>query len=114
MLFLSLCMPKPIIEVEQISQPGDRHILVCQNSSCLERQGAAVLAAFKAATLPENIKVYPTHCQGQCSIAATVRIVPDETWYARVKPEDVTAICAAVCQGEIVIEKLNPRIHRSY
>jgi (2Fe-2S) ferredoxin len=107
-------MPKPIVEIDPTIQTGDRHILVCQNSSCLEQQGAEVLAAFRAAELPENITVYPTHCQGQCSIAATVRIVPDETWYARVKPEDVPAICAAICAGERLTEKLNPRIHRYY
>lgn len=107
-------MPQEIIEVHAPLQKGDRHILVCQNTSCLDQQAAAVLAAFQAATLPDNVKAYPSHCQGQCSIAATVRIVPDETWYCRVLPEDVPTICAAIAKGEVVKEKLNPRIHRYY
>ncbi|NJN74049.1 MAG: (2Fe-2S) ferredoxin domain-containing protein [Limnothrix sp. RL_2_0] len=107
-------MPQEIFEVHSPLQEGDRHILVCQNTSCREKQAAAVLAAFKATTLPASIKVYPSNCQGQCSIAATVRIVPDETWYCRVLPEDVSTLSAAIAKGEIIREKLNPRIHRYY
>lgn len=107
-------MPKEILNVTSPLKSGDRHILVCHNTSCLDQQAIAVLAAFQAEELPPNVNVYPTQCQGQCSIAATVRIVPDETWYCRVKPEDVPKICEALRKGEVAIEKLNPRIHRRW
>ncbi|MGB2925946.1 MAG: (2Fe-2S) ferredoxin domain-containing protein [Limnothrix sp.] len=105
-------MPKEIIEVHSPLQPGDRHILICQNTSCQDQQAAVILDAFKAADLPENIKVCASNCQGQCSIAPTVRVVPDETWYCRVQVEDVPQLCEAIAKGELVREKLNPRIHR--
>lgn len=107
-------MPKEILDPAHTQPTGDRQILVCQNTSCLDQQAAAVLAAFQAADLPDHMQVLPSICQGQCSIAATVRITPDETWYCRVKPEDVPKICAALQAGTVVTEKLNPRIHRRW
>lgn len=106
-------MPQEIIEVYPAYPDGDRRILVCQNTSCLERDSAKVLAAFRAEKLPSNIKVTASGCQGQCSVGATVRLVPDEVWYCRVKPQDVPMICDRLCRGEVVSEKLNPRIHQA-
>ena len=105
-------MPKPIIEVENPVQDGDRHILVCQHTSCQQKQSAEVLARFEAEDLPNGYKARGVGCQGQCSIAPTVRVVPDETWYYRVEPDDVPAICEALREGKLLKEKLNPRIHR--
>lgn len=105
-------MPKPIIEVGHPFPDGDRHIFVCQHTSCLQKQAAEVLARFEAADLPDNYQALGVGCQGQCSIAPTVRIVPDETWYHRVDPDDVPAICEALREGKVLKEKLNPRIHR--
>lgn len=107
-------MPKQIVEINYKIPPGDRHILVCQNTSCAEKQAAAILSAFEGEDLPDNIKVRASHCQGQCSIAPTVRILPDETWYCRVLPEDVPRICQAIREGTVVTDKLNPRIHRYF
>ncbi|OKH19420.1 (2Fe-2S) ferredoxin domain-containing protein [[Limnothrix rosea] IAM M-220] len=105
-------MPKPIIEINNPLHDSDRHILVCQNTSCAAKQSAEVLEKFQAESLPNNCYAYPVGCQGQCSVAPTVRVVPDETWYYRVSPDDVPAICQALRQGTVVAEKLNPRIHR--
>ncbi|AFY40257.1 NADH dehydrogenase (quinone) [[Leptolyngbya] sp. PCC 7376] len=105
-------MPKPIIEVDSPLREGDRRILVCQNTSCAAKQSAEILAKFQDEPLPSNCHAYPVGCQGQCSVAPTVRIVPDETWYCRLTPEDTSAICDALREDTVVEEKLNPRIHR--
>jgi (2Fe-2S) ferredoxin len=90
-------------------------VLVCQNASCLKQGSDQILFLFKHSKLPENIEIIAVECQGQCSIGPTVRIIPEETWYYRVTPDDVTTIVIEhLQQGKIVEAKLNPRIHFSY
>jgi len=49
---------------------------------------------------------------GQCSSGPTVRIMPDNTWYCRVRPQDVeTIVSRHLLHGERVQERLHPRFH---
>jgi (2Fe-2S) ferredoxin len=87
---------------------------VCQHQSCQRHGSEAVLKAFEQHSVP-GITVECSGCQGQCNIGPTVRILPDETWYYRVQPEDVPQIVEQhLQQGQPVREKLNPRIHARY
>ncbi|NER28596.1 MAG: (2Fe-2S) ferredoxin domain-containing protein [Symploca sp. SIO1C4] len=89
-------------------------VLVCQYRSCLAAGSAEVLAAFKEADLG-YFKVTGADCQGQCSSGPTVRIVPEETWYCRVKLSDVPVIVEEHLQGGKRVEaKLHPRIHMRF
>ncbi|NEP53384.1 MAG: (2Fe-2S) ferredoxin domain-containing protein [Moorea sp. SIO3C2] len=89
-------------------------VLVCQHKSCLAVGSAEVLTAFEEAEVSE-FSVIGTSCQGQCSSGPTVRIVPEETWYCRVKPQDVPVIVEEHLQGgKLVSAKLHPRIHMSF
>lgn len=100
---------------EQNSSNSERRcVLVCQYRSCLANGSAAVLAAFEAADT-NGFTVKSTGCQGQCSSGPTVRIVPEETWYWRVKPSDVPIIVEQNLKGgKQVEEKLNTRIHMRF
>lgn len=90
-------------------------VMVCQHCSCLEKGSAEVLAAFQAADLPEEVEIVASDCQGQCSVSPTVRILPEETWYCRVKPEDVPLIVEEnLHKNQRVQSKLNPSIHRRF
>jgi len=94
---------------------GEKCVLVCQNTSCLNNGSAEILALFKESELPENVTVIAAECQGQCSVGPTVRIIPEETWYCRVKAEDVTPIIKEhLWGGKRVENKLHPRIHLSF
>lgn len=85
-------------------------VLVCQHTSCLEAGSAAVLAAFEASEVAVTVK--GCGCQGQCSAGPTVRIIPEETWYCRVQPDDVPTIVEQHLIGGVPVEeKLHPRIH---
>ncbi|HBL12945.1 MAG TPA: 2Fe-2S ferredoxin [Cyanobacteria bacterium UBA11162] len=89
-------------------------ILICQHRSCLAVGSADVLAAFEAVE-GIDFKVEAAECQGQCSSGPTVRIIPEETWYCRVKPSDVPLIVEQHLVGGKPIEaKLNPRIHMRF
>ena len=90
-------------------------VSVCQYNSCREAGSEAVLETFQRADLPAEVEVVAVGCQGQCSIAPTVRVTPEEVWYYRVQPEDVERIVKEHLQGGKPVEaKLNPRIHRQY
>jgi (2Fe-2S) ferredoxin len=92
----------------------DREVLVCQYVNCVANGSPEVLAAFQAHPLPQ-VKVTGCPCQGQCNMGATVRVLPDETWYARVKPEDVPEIVEQhLNQGRPVERLLHPRFYPRY
>jgi len=51
---------------------------------------------------------------GQCSSGPTVHILPDDTWYCRLRPEDVAVIVEQhFGQGQPVAAYLHPRFHHS-
>ncbi len=92
-----------------------RSILVCQNVHCRRQRSAVVLAAFAAAPLPPGVTVTASDCHSQCHLGPSVRILPDETWYARVEPADVATIVEEHLQHDRpVTALLNPRIHMDY
>ena len=89
-------------------------VLVCQYTSCQAAGSEEVLAAFEKADLGD-FNVVATGCQGQCSSGPTVRVVPEETWYCRVKPTDVPKIAQEHLKGgKPIDEKLNSRIHMRF
>ena len=73
-----------------------------------------MLATFLAGDL-SDYEIVASGCQGQCNVGVTVRVLPDEIWYCRVKPEDVDAIALHhLEQGEPVQRLLHPRFHPSF
>ncbi|MBW4542294.1 MAG: (2Fe-2S) ferredoxin domain-containing protein [Myxacorys chilensis ATA2-1-KO14] len=91
-----------------------KRVLVCQSRSCLANGSAEVLAAFLAGSTPD-ISISASECQGQCHLGATVRVLPDEVWYCRVKPKDVAEIAHQHLQhGHPVDHLLHPRLHPRY
>ncbi|MCA1994293.1 MAG: (2Fe-2S) ferredoxin domain-containing protein [Coleofasciculus sp. S288] len=96
------------------SKLDERCILVCQHRSCQAAGSAQVLAAFEKADT-NGFTAKGTGCQGQCSSGPTVRIVPEETWYCRVQPNDVPTIVEQHLKGGKRVEaKLHPRIHMRF
>jgi (2Fe-2S) ferredoxin len=94
--------------------PNERCVFVCQHRTCLSNGSAKVLEAFEAEKVP-GVKVESTGCMGQCSSGPTVRILPEETWYWRVSPNDVPVIVEQHLRGGKPVEaKLNRRVHLSW
>jgi (2Fe-2S) ferredoxin len=88
-----------------------KQVLVCQHISCSANGSKEVLEAFQDNQNSE-FEVVPGECQGQCNMGPTVRVLPDETWYSRVKPEDVVGIIQQhIKHGEPVERLLHPRFH---
>ncbi len=89
-------------------------VWVCQHQSCYKNGAAKVLAVFQHYA-PETVTVKAVECQGQCNLGPIVRVLPDEVWYCRVKPESVPEIVEShLQQGKPVRALLHPRLHPQY
>ena len=89
-------------------------ITVCQHRSCLRNGAAETLATFQRHQT-EHLLVQGCECQGQCGSGPTVRVMPGNTWYCRVRPADADMIAEQHCQpdGQPVESLLNPRLHQT-
>lgn len=91
-----------------------RQVLVCQYVNCQRSRSAEVLAAFQACAI-SDVSIEACGCQGQCNMGPTVRVLPDDTWYCRVKPDDVSDIVEQhLVQDKPVERLLHPRLHPKY
>ena len=92
--------------------PPNRWLVqVCQHRSCQRNDAGEVLAEFQRYQ-SKQILVAPSGCMGQCSSGPTVRIMPDNTWYCRVQPQDIeTIVNQHLKGGKRVGYRLHPRFH---
>ncbi|MGK7955544.1 MAG: (2Fe-2S) ferredoxin domain-containing protein [Crocosphaera sp.] len=77
--------------VTSSSISGDRTILVCQGRCCRKDGSTQLLAAFQSQT-PENIKIVPCGCLGQCGNGPNIVVLPDKIFYQRIYPQDIPTI----------------------
>ena len=74
------------------------HILVCGGTGCMSSNSRQITEnlndAIKAAGMEEDVKVLQTGCFGFCEQGPIVKILPDNTFYTQVKPEDANEIIA--------------------
>ena len=72
------------------------HILVCGGTGCRASKSSEIIenlrAAVNEAGLPEDVLVIKTGCFGFCEQGPIVKIIPDNTFYVGVKPEDAREI----------------------
>lgn len=86
-------------------------VLICQHKACCKAGAARVLAAFKNADLPQ-VEIKTVQCLGQCGNGPMVLILPEETWYAQIHPEEVEAIVTRhLHQGKPVKSLLYRKFH---
>lgn len=72
------------------------HILVCGGTGCRASESDVIVANLKkelaAKGLESDVQVIMTGCFGFCEKGPIVKIMPDNTFYVQVKPEDVVEI----------------------
>ncbi len=81
----------------------DRRLLVCQNRTCRQQGSAKVLAAFQSFDIP-NITVEKSGCLGKCGNGPMVLVLPEEVWYSRVFPQQVSTILEQDFLGIITVK----------
>ena len=94
-----------------------RQVLVCSAKSCTANGSEAVLEAFKAQLIAENLLFFKGNRSGDiqcitcgsvgfCAIGPAVLVYPDGVWYAHVAPEDVPEIFESHLKGGVPVERL--------
>jgi NADH:ubiquinone oxidoreductase subunit F (NADH-binding)/(2Fe-2S) ferredoxin len=83
------------------------YILVCGGTACESNKGVALFSALKSAVethkLVNDVQVVRTGCLGFCEKGPIVKILPQDTFYVDVKPEDAEAIVKEhIVKGRIV------------
>jgi NADH:ubiquinone oxidoreductase subunit F (NADH-binding)/(2Fe-2S) ferredoxin len=72
------------------------HILVCGGTGCHASESDAIVCNLRdeldAKGLTDKVQVILTGCFGFCDKGPIVKIMPDNTFYVRVKPEDAQSI----------------------
>lgn len=73
-----------------------QYILVCGGTGCRASQSEQIIENLRIALakngLAEEVKVIRTGCFGFCEKGPIVKIIPDNTFYVQVKPEDAQEI----------------------
>ncbi|MBP1667305.1 MAG: dehydrogenase [Bacteroidetes bacterium] len=72
------------------------HILVCGGTGCHASESDAIVCNLRdeldAKGLTDKVQVILTGCFGFCDKGPIVKVMPDNTFYVRVKPEDSQTI----------------------
>lgn len=73
-----------------------KHVLICGGTGCLSSKSAKIgdniEAVLKEKGMEEDVQVIKTGCFGFCEKGPIVKIMPDNTFYVEVKPEDAGKI----------------------
>jgi NADH:ubiquinone oxidoreductase subunit F (NADH-binding)/(2Fe-2S) ferredoxin len=71
-------------------------LLVCGGSGCSDLNGEAIVDNLKleleANALENDIQVIKTGCFGLCSLGPIVKVLPEDVFYTKVKPDDAREI----------------------
>lgn len=98
------------------------HILVCGGTGCRASESDVIVANLKQELLENNldkeVQVIMTGCFGFCEKGPIVKVMPDNTFYVQVRPDDVKEIVAEhVIKGRKVNRLLysdpNRKVHIS-
>ena len=72
------------------------HVLVCGGTGCKSADADAIISNFEKyiaeANMTDTVQVLKTGCFGFCEKGPVVKILPDNTFYVQVKPEDSETI----------------------
>ena len=85
------------------------HILICGGTGCKSSNSLQIIENFKNILaekgLADEVQVIKTGCFGFCEKGPIVKIMPDNTFYTNVKPEDAERIVAEhIVNGRPVTE----------
>jgi NADH:ubiquinone oxidoreductase subunit F (NADH-binding)/(2Fe-2S) ferredoxin len=84
-----------------------QYILVCGGTACESNKGVALFSALKKAVeqhgLVNDVQVVRTGCLGFCEKGPIVKVLPQDTFYVEVTPDDAEAIVKEhIVKGRVV------------
>ena len=90
------------------AEGGKQYLLVCGGTACDSNGGLGLYSALlKAAEYAgANVSIVRTGCMGFCERGPIVKVLPSDTFYVDVKPEDAAAIINEHIVGGKVVTRL--------
>jgi len=78
-----------------------QYLLICGGTACESNKGIALNENLKRAIaahgLEKDVQIVTTGCFGFCEKGPIIKVLPEETFYVHVKPEDAAEIVAEHC-----------------
>lgn len=88
----------------------ERHILICGGTGCKSSSSDILKKSLEEEiakkNLQEKVKVIMTGCFGFCAQGPIVQIMPDNTFYIKVKEDDIEEIIESHIINNTVVERL--------
>lgn len=92
------------------AKDGRREVLVCVGGGCLASGALEICSSLKKAIadngLESRVKVVETGCMGPCAAGPVAKVMPDNTFYQGISPEDAIEIVASHLKEGKVVAKL--------
>lgn len=86
----------PVVSKEKQSSGIKRQVLVCAETGCLAAEGYAVYDTLadevKKQGMDKEVEVVKTGCFGFCERGPIVKVLPEDSFYVDVHPEDAEDI----------------------
>ena len=94
----------------ELQEPGRREVLICGDTGCLANDAQAVVRAFNRQLeeqgLTDQVHVSVIGCFGFCVQGPIVKIMPDDVFYVKVRPEDVVDIVGQHLLDSRIVKRL--------
>ena len=97
------------LRVNVDAKASETHILVCHDTGCTASKAPKIIENFRKIIEDkkiENVRVIQTGCFGLCAQGPIVVIRPENTFYAKVKPEDCEEIISSHIENGKIVERL--------
>ena len=97
------------LRVNVDAKSTETHILVCHDTGCTASKAPKIIENLRKIIEEkkiENVRVIQTGCFGLCAQGPIVVIRPENTFYAKVKPEDAEEIIESHILNGKIVERL--------
>ena len=97
------------LRVNKDAKTTETHILVCHDTGCTASKAPKIIENLRRIIEEkkiENVRVIQTGCFGLCAQGPIVVIRPENTFYAKVKPEDAEEIIESHILNGKIVERL--------
>ena len=97
------------LRVNVDAKSTETHILVCHDTGCTASKAPKIIENLRRIIEEkkiENVRVIQTGCFGLCAQGPIVVIRPENTFYAKVKPEDAEEIIESHILNGKIVERL--------
>ena len=88
----------------------EKHLMICGATGCIssgsQAVGQALIEELEKRSIKDNYRLVMGGCPGFCEVGPIIVIYPDEVFYCRLKPQDMTELVEKHLLGGEIVERL--------